>query len=55
MLSPIISRLVQVPIKIFDYLAFQIPLTIFIITYSIYIIINAKEKLLVTRVCQKRG
>lgn len=49
MLSPIISRLVQVPIEMFNYLAFQIPLTIFIITYLTYIIINAKEKLLTTR------
>lgn len=44
MLSPLISRLVQVPIEMFDYLAFQIPLAIFIVTYLIYIIINAKEK-----------
>lgn len=44
MLSPLISRLVQVPIEMFNYLAFQIPLTIFIITYLTYIIINAKEK-----------
>lgn len=44
MLSPIISRLIQVPIEMFDYLAFQIPLTVFIITYLTYIIINAKEK-----------
>jgi hypothetical protein len=55
MLSPIISRLVQIPLEMFDYLAFQIPLTIFIVTYITYIIINAKEKLLVTRYCQKRG
>lgn len=45
MLSPIISRLLQVPNEIFDYLAFQIPLTIFIVTYLIYIIINAREKI----------
>jgi hypothetical protein len=44
MLSPIVSRLVQVPIEKFNYLAFQIPLTIFILTYVTYIIINAKEK-----------
>lgn len=55
MLSPIISRILQVPIEMFNYLAFQIPLTIFILTYLTYIIINAKEKLLVRRVCQKRG
>ena len=48
MLSPIISRLVQVPIEMFNYLAFQIPLAIFILTYLTYIIINAKEKLQVT-------
>jgi hypothetical protein len=44
MLSPIVSRLVQVPIEKFNYLAFQIPLTIFILTYITYIIINAKDK-----------
>jgi hypothetical protein len=44
MLSPIISRLVQVPIEMFDYLAFQIPLIIFIVTYLTYIINNAIEK-----------
>jgi hypothetical protein len=49
MLSPIISRLVQVPIEMFNYLAFQIPLSIFIISYLTYIILNVKEKkLLVT-------
>ena len=55
MLSPIASRLVQVPLEKFNYLAFQIPLTIFIITYLTFIIINIRQKLLVTRVCQKRG
>lgn len=55
MLSPIISRLVQVPLEMFDNLAFQIPLTIFIATYLTYIIINTKEKLLTTRYLQKRG
>ncbi|MCS3531600.1 hypothetical protein [Chryseobacterium sp. JUb7] len=43
MLSPVISRLVQVPIEVFNYLAFQIPLTIFIVSYLTYIIINARE------------
>lgn len=55
MLSPIISRLVQVPIEMFNYLAFQIPLMIFTITYLIYIIINAKEKTTVNMVMPKRG
>lgn len=44
MLSPIVFRLVQVPIEMFNYLAFKIPLTIFIIMYLTYIIINTKEK-----------
>ena len=43
MLSPLLSRLLQVGIEKFDYLAFQIPLTIFIVTYIIFIIINIKE------------
>lgn len=43
MLSPIVSRLIQVPIEMFNYLAFQIPLTIFITTYSALIIINMKH------------
>jgi hypothetical protein len=55
MLPPIISRLVQVPIEMFNYLAFQIPLTTFIITYLTYIIINIKEKLLVTANLYKNG
>ncbi|SHG25215.1 hypothetical protein SAMN05443633_11265 [Chryseobacterium arachidis] len=45
MLSPIISRLVQVPLEMFNYLAFQIPFAIFIITYLTYIIINARENI----------
>ena len=44
MLSPIISRLIQVPIEAFNYWAFKIPLGIFIITYIAYMIINAKQK-----------
>jgi hypothetical protein len=44
MLSPIISRLKQVPIEMFDYLAFEIPLTIFIIGYLIFIVMNILEK-----------
>jgi len=47
MLSPIASRLVQVPLEKFNYLAFQIPLTIFIITYLTFIIINIRQKKLV--------
>lgn len=43
MLSPILSRLIQVPMEKFNYLAFQIPLTIFVIGYLTFIIINAKK------------
>jgi len=48
MLSPLVSRLVQIPFEKFNYLGFQIPLAIFILTYVIYIIVNVKEKQLVT-------
>ncbi len=44
MLSPLISRLVQVPIEMFDYLAFEIPLTIFIVTYLIFIVMNMLQR-----------
>lgn len=44
MLSPIISRLVQVPIDKFNYLAFQIPLSIFIVMYLTFIIVNILNK-----------
>ncbi|VDH15465.1 Uncharacterised protein [Algoriella xinjiangensis] len=51
MLSPLISRIVQVPIKMFNYLSFEIPLTIFIIGYFTFIFLNAKKKLQLTRYC----
>jgi len=38
MISPIVRRLTEIPIEKFNYLAFQIPLLIFVITYLIYII-----------------
>lgn len=44
MLSPIISRMMQVPIELFDYLAFQIPLTIFVVTYLMFIVMNIIHK-----------
>ena len=53
MLSPLLSRLLQVGIEKFDYLAFQIPLTFFIVSYLLFIIINIKEKLLPTTVSSK--
>ena len=37
MLTPIVRRLTEVPLEKFNYLAFQIPLIIFIITYLILI------------------
>ena len=55
MLSPIASRLIQVPLEMFDYLAFQIPLSVFIITYLAFIMINEKQKLLVTSHWQNGG
>lgn len=44
MLSPLISRLLQVEIEKFNYLAFKIPLAIFIITYLLFIILNIVEE-----------
>ena len=49
MSSPIISRMVQVPIELFDYLAFQIPLIIFIIMYLTFIVMNIINKKLHTK------
>ncbi|SMC63726.1 hypothetical protein [Moheibacter sediminis] len=40
MLSPLISRMIQVPIEAFDYLAFQMPLGIYIVTHLILFIIK---------------
>lgn len=37
MISPIIRRLSEVPIEKFNYLAFQIPLLIFVMCYLFYI------------------
>lgn len=38
MLTPIVRRLTEVPLEKFNFLAFQIPLIIFILTYLILII-----------------
>ncbi len=43
MVTPIIRRLTETPIEKFNYLPFQIPLWIFIITYLILIIKPKKE------------
>ena len=45
MLSPIVSRMVQVPIEMFDYLAFEIPLATFVLFYIVSISMNVIEKL----------
>lgn len=45
MLSPLASRLFQVEIYKFNYLAFQIPFVLFIVTYLIFIFVNIKKKL----------
>jgi len=37
MIAPIIKRLTEAPIEKFNYLTFQIPLIIFVITYLIFI------------------
>lgn len=37
MLTPIIRRLTEIPLEKFNYLAFQIPLLIFIITFLLLI------------------
>ena len=37
MLTPIIRRLTEIPLEKFNYLAFQIPLMIFIITFLVLI------------------
>jgi hypothetical protein len=38
LISPLIKRMTEIPIEKFNYLAFQIPLLIFVITYLILII-----------------
>jgi len=49
MLSPIVSRMVQLPIEMFDYLAFEIPLATFVLFYFVSISINVIEKLRTTQ------
>ncbi|WP_312305209.1 hypothetical protein [Chryseobacterium sp.] len=44
MLSPVISRIIQVPFEQFNYLLFQIPLAIFIIGYPVSIILTARRQ-----------
>lgn len=44
MLSPLISRMVQVPLEMFNYRAYQIPFAIFVLAYLIFIVLNFREK-----------
>lgn len=44
MLAPIGRRMTEMPIERFNYLAFQIPLLIFVITYLIYVLKQNKNK-----------
>tara|TARA_Y100000780_G_C13470773_1_gene334582 strand:+ start:178 stop:519 length:342 start_codon:yes stop_codon:yes gene_type:complete len=45
MISPIVRRMTEIPIEKFNYLTFQIPLSVFVITYLIYILkTSANEK-----------
>jgi len=44
MLSPLISRMVQVPLEMFNYRAFQIPFAIFVLSYLIFLVLNFREK-----------
>lgn len=44
MLSPLIGRMVQVPLEMFNYRAFQIPFAIFVLAYLIFIVLNFREK-----------
>ncbi|WP_312422401.1 hypothetical protein [Epilithonimonas sp.] len=44
MLAPIISRVSQVPTRMFNYLSFEIPLAIFLVGYLTFVILNAKHK-----------
>lgn len=44
MLSPLISRTIQVSFELFNYLLFQIPLAIFIIGYPASVILTVKKQ-----------
>lgn len=44
MLSPIIFKMVQIPIELFDYLVFKLPLSVFIIGYVALIILNTRKE-----------
>ncbi len=43
-LFPVISRLIQVPIETFNYFAFQIPLSLFVISYLLFIVTNILDR-----------
>lgn len=43
MLSPLIRRMAQVPVKLFNYAAFEIPFFLFITGYTAFMILNARN------------
>ncbi len=43
MIIPLTKRLIETPIEKFNYLSFQIPLMVFIITYMIFVLYSKKE------------
>ncbi|MDN3693184.1 hypothetical protein QWZ06_13280 [Chryseobacterium tructae] len=44
MLSPLISRMIQIPLTMFNYAAFKVPLFIFITGYLIFIVLNVRNR-----------
>ena len=54
MLTPIARRMTEIPIEKFNYLAFQIPLLIFVITYLIYILKQNENKKTVNNTVYKK-
>lgn len=46
MLSPLASRMVQVPISVFNYWGFKIPLLIFFVSYILSLLLLIKNKVI---------
>ncbi|WP_160137793.1 hypothetical protein [Chryseobacterium sp. c4a] len=43
-LSPLFSRMIQIPLAMFNYAAFKVPLFIFITGYLVFIVLNARNR-----------
>lgn len=43
MLSPLINRMVQIPLTMFNYTAFKVPVFIFVTGYLLFIVLNARN------------